>query len=119
MPRGRLAAIAGAVGLAALLSGCEGTRDDVREFLGDLDDEPRTLAFECDDDREFTVRLSDDREEARVDVGDRTYELEEASRDDGQRVYRDDDGEVRLTMDDDEAYLRIAGADDYRDCERS
>ena len=36
----------------------------------------------------------------------RTYRLEEAGRDDGQRVYRDDDNEVRLTMGDGQANLQ-------------
>ena len=122
MPRAGLgaAALAGAAMGVALLSGCEGTRDDVRNLLGELDDEPRTLAFACDDDRDIRVRLSGDRNEARVDVGDETYRLEEAGRENGQRVYRDQDGDVRLSLDGDEAYLRLAGADDYRDCrERS
>ncbi len=120
MPRARSAApaIGGALALA-LLSGCADMRDDVQDVLADFDDEPRTLAFACDDDRDFRVRLSSDREEARVDIGDETYRLEDAGRDDGQRVYRDDDNEVRLTMGDDKAYLRLAGGDDYRDCERS
>jgi len=120
MPRARLAAaaIGGALGLA-LLSGCADMRDEVRDIMGDSDDEPRTLAFDCDDNRELRVRLSSDREEARVEADGRTYRLEEAGREDGQRVYRDDDNEVRLTMGDDEAYLRVPGGEDYRDCERS
>jgi len=118
MPRARLAAAAMAAGLA-LLSGCADMRDEVRDIMGDSDDEPRTLAFDCDDNRDFRVRLSSDREEARVEADGRTYRLEEAGSDDGQRVYRDDDNEVRLTMGDDEAYLRISGGDDYRDCEGS
>jgi hypothetical protein len=104
---------------AVLLSGCEGTRNDIQDLLGEMDNEPRTLAFACDDDRDFRVRLSGDRQEARVDVGDKTYRLDEAGRDDGRRVYRDEDGDVRLTMDGDDAHLRLAGADDYRDCRRS
>jgi Membrane-bound lysozyme-inhibitor of c-type lysozyme len=120
MPRVRLAApaIGGALGLA-LLAGCADMQDEVEDVLGDMDDEPRTYAFECDDDREFSVRLTSDREEARVEVGDENYRLEEAGRDDGARVYRDEDSDVRLTMGDDDAYLRIPGAEDYRDCEKT
>jgi hypothetical protein len=65
------------------------------------------------------VRLSSDRQEARVEVDDQTYRLEEAGRDNGQRVYSDDDDDVRLTVGDDEAYLRIPGEADYQDCERT
>jgi hypothetical protein len=119
MPGLRFApAIGGALGVSLLVA-CADMRDDMDDVLGDLDDEPRTLAFECDDDREFSVRLSGDREQARVEVDDRNYRLEEAGREDGRRVYRDDDSEVRLTVGDGDAYLRIPGADDYRDCERT
>jgi hypothetical protein len=119
MPGLRFApAIGGALGFSLLVA-CADMRDDMDDVLGDLDDEPRTLAFECDDDREFSVRLSGDREQARVEVDDRNYRLEEAGREDGRRVYRDDDSEVRLTVGDGDAYLRIPGADDYRDCERT
>jgi hypothetical protein len=37
----------------------------------------------------------------------------------GQRVYSDDDNDVRLTVSDDEAHLRIPGEADYQDCERT
>jgi hypothetical protein len=114
-----VAAIGGALGFT-LLSGCADMRDEVRDIIGDGDNEPRTLAFDCDDNRDFRVRLSGDRAEARVDADGRTYRLEEAGRDDGQRVYRDDDNEVRLTIGDDQANLRLSGGeDDYRDCRRS
>jgi membrane-bound inhibitor of C-type lysozyme len=121
MPRARLAAamIGGALCLA-LLSACADMQDQMQDALGgDGDDEPRTLAFECDDDRDFTVRLSGDRQEARVEVDDRTYRLEETEREGGRRVYRDDDNEVRLIMSDGEADLRLEGAEDYQNCERT
>jgi hypothetical protein len=119
MPRARLvAAVGGALGLA-LLSGCADMQDNMEDVLGDLSGEPRTMAFECDDDREMTVRLSDDREEARVEAGGQDYELEEAGEDDGRRVYTDDDDDVRLTLGDEDAHLRIADEDDYQDCEES
>jgi hypothetical protein len=109
------AATGGALGFV-LLTGCADMQDNVEDVFGDLGGGPRAMAFECDDDRELTVLLSRDREEARVDVDGRDYELEEAGRDDGDRVYTDDD-DVRLTLGDDEAYLRVPGGDDYQDCE--
>jgi hypothetical protein len=112
MPRVPFATI-GVLGVA-LLAGCANLEEEVQDVLGN--DEPRTLAFECDDDQEFTARLSGDRDEARVDVGDEAYELELTDRDDGQRVYSNDDG-VELTVGDEEAYLRIPGDSDFRDCE--
>ena len=119
MSRAGLAAAVGGALAFTLLSGCADMQDNMEDMLGDLRGEPRTMAFACDDDREMTVRLSDDREEARVEAGGRDYELEEAGEDDGRRVYTDDDDDVRLTLGDDGAYLRIADGDDYQDCERS
>jgi hypothetical protein len=120
MPRARLAGvmIGGAFGLA-LLSGCADMQDQMQDVLGEGDDEPRTLAFECDNDRDFRVRLSGDRQEARVEVDDRTYRLEETEREGGRRVYRDEDNEVRLIMSNGEADLRFEGAEDYQNCERT
>lgn len=110
---------AGALGLS-LLTGCADLRENVEDMVGDGSDEPRTLAFECDGGRDFTVRLSGDRDRARVDVGSKTYELEYTGRDDDSRVYSDDDDdEVRLTVGDDEAHLRIPDESDYKDCERT
>ena len=114
MPRVPVAFVCGALGLAVLV-GCE-TMD---EIMGDRDDDdgPRTVVFDCDDDREFSVRLSGDRDEARVDTGEDTYDLEQTGRDGDFRVYGNDD-DVRLEISDDEARLRIPGAADFRDCER-
>jgi hypothetical protein len=118
MSRARLAAaVGGALGIA-LLSSCAGMQDNMEDILGDVGGE-RTMAFECDDDREITVRLSDDREEARVEAGGRDYDLDEAGEDDGRRVYTEDDDDVRLTLGEDDAYLRIEDGDDYQDCEES
>ena len=101
MPQARLAAAAvGSVLGLALLSGCADMRDEVQNVLDD--NEPRTLAFECDDDRDFRARLSGDRDEARVDVGEDTYELNLTDRDEGRRVYSNED-DVRLTIGDNEA----------------
>jgi hypothetical protein len=113
-----VAAVGGALGLA-MLSGCADMQDNMEDVLGDLGGGERTMAFKCDDDREMTVHLSDDREEAQVEAGGEDYQLEEAGEDDGDREYTDDDGDVRLTLGDDDAYLRIKDGDDYQDCEES
>jgi hypothetical protein len=117
MPRVPVAVVGGALGLA-LLAGCETVEEQIDQIAGDGDDEPRTVAFECDDDRDFRVRLSGDRDEARVDAGDEEYELERTGRDDGRQVYSNDDG-VRLEISNEEAYLRVPGGEDFQDCERS
>jgi hypothetical protein len=115
MPRVPFAMI-GFLGIA-LLAGCADVQDQVQDVLGTEDNEPRTLAFECDDDLDFSARLSGNREEARVDVGDETYELDLTDRQDGDRVYSDEEG-VELTLGDEETYLRIPGGSDFQNCER-
>ena len=104
----------GVLGIA-LLAGCANVEEQVQDVLGD--DEPSTVAFECDDDQDFTARLSSNREEARVDVGDEVYELDLTDREDGDRVYSNEDG-VELTVGEDQAYLRIPGGSDFQNCER-
>ena len=116
MPRVTFA-VAGALGVA-LLGGCANLEDQIDAVMGDRNASPRTVAFDCDDDRDFVARLSGDREEVRVDVGDETYELDLTDRDDDERVYSNDDG-VQLTVSNDDAYLRIPGESDFRDCERT
>ena len=115
MPRIPMAIVGGALGLA-LLAGCE-TVEEVMGQEDDNDDEPRTVAFNCDDDRDFRVRLSGDREEAQVAAGDELYALEQTGRDDGTRIYTNDDG-VRLEISNEQAYLRIPGGEDFQDCDR-
>jgi hypothetical protein len=111
-------AIAAAFGVA-LLAGCETMEEQIDRIAGnDDDDGPRTVAFECAGDEDITVRLSGDRDDARVAAGGEQYELEHTGSDDGRRLYTNDDG-VRLEISNEEAYLRIPGGDDYRDCERS
>ena len=119
MPRVTFAARAfsGMLGVF-LLAGCADLREQVDEMVSDdNDDRPRTASFECDDDRDFRVRFSGDRDQVVVDTGDRNYELEYAGRDDGSRVYGDED-DVYLVVSNDEAYLRIPGRSDFQDCER-
>jgi hypothetical protein len=113
MPRVPSAAIG--VLSAALLAGCANLEDQIDAVMND-DDEPRTYAFECDDDREFKARVSSDREEVVVNVRGERYELDLTDRDGGDRVYTNDDG-VQLTVGSDEAYLRIPGESDFQDCE--
>ncbi|HEX6114347.1 MAG TPA: hypothetical protein VFZ10_18770 [Geminicoccaceae bacterium] len=113
-----IAVLSGALGLA-LLAGCETMEERFNEIAGDDDDdEPRVVAFDCDDDRDLRVRLSGDRDEARVSAGDEVYELERTGRDDGRQVYSNDDG-VRLEISNEEAYLRVPGGEDFQDCQRS
>jgi hypothetical protein len=118
MPRIPIAIVGGALGLA-LLAGCETMEEQIDRIAGGGDDDgPRTVAFDCAGDQDLTVRLSGDRDNARVAAGGEQYELEHAGSDDGRRLYTNDAG-VRLEISNDEAYLRIPGGDDYRDCERS
>lgn len=118
MPRIPTAIIGGALGLA-LLAGCETVEEQFDRIAGDDDDDgPRTVAFDCAGDEDLTVRLSDDRDHARVVARGEQYELEHTGSENGRRLYTNDDG-VRLEISNDEAYLRIPGGDDYRDCERS
>ena len=116
MPRIRFAAPL--VGLL-LVTACANLQDQIDEIAGDDDnDGPRTVAFDCDDDREFMARFSGNRDEVRVDTGARSYDLEYRDREDGMRVYTNRD-DVELRVDNDEAYLRIPGESDYQDCEIS
>jgi hypothetical protein len=111
MSRVRLAAAAmsGALSLA-LLSGCTTAQDNVRTSAA----EGRTLTFECDNDLDFNVSLSN--EEAHVEAGGRDYRLAEAGQEGGRRVYTNED-DVRLAVGDNDGYLRIPGAADYQNCE--
>jgi hypothetical protein len=85
--------------------------DQVQEATATEDNEPLTLAFECDADLDFSARLSGNREEAQVVVSDETYELDLTAREGGDRVYTNEDG-VRLTVGDQDAHLRIPGDPD-------
>jgi len=104
-----------------LVAACANLQDQIDEIAGNDDnnnDGPRTVAYDCDDDREFAARFSGDRDEVRVDTGGRSYDLEYTDRDDGMRIYSNND-DVELRVDDDEAYLRIPGESDFEDCEMS
>jgi hypothetical protein len=102
-----------ALPVTAILAGCD---TNGRGFsLGSLTGSDR-VAFRCDDERVFRVSYNDDGNEAVVDAGDASYRLELRDRDGSRREY---EGErVDLTVDGDEASLRISGDDDYTDCEQ-
>ena len=104
------------VPLLALAAGCESNSGGDLFNLGGLRSSDR-VAFRCDDDRSFRVNYHDDGDEAVVDAGNDTYRLDLRDRDGDRRVYEGDD--VALTVNGDEARLRISGADDFTDCELS
>ena len=62
------------------------------------------------------MNYNDDGNEAIVDADDKSYRLELRDRDGNRRRY--EGNRVDLTVDGDEARLRIGGDDDYTDCER-
>jgi hypothetical protein len=113
MPRIHLAAPL--VGLL-LVTACADLRDEI-EKIGDNNnnDGPRTVSYECDGDRDFVARFSGDRDNVRVDTGGKRYELEYTDRNDGRRIYSNND-DVELRVDNDQAYLRIPGESDFEDC---
>jgi membrane-bound inhibitor of C-type lysozyme len=102
-----------ALGVPLAFAGCQlsGDGGDLFNIGGDDD---RTVEYRCDDDRRLRVDYNSDRDRATVEAGDDTYRLRLEDRDGGQRRYGD--GDVQLTVDGDEARLRIAGGSDYSDC---
>jgi membrane-bound inhibitor of C-type lysozyme len=121
MPRVRCAVpVIGALLSLSLIAGCANLQDQIDEIAGDNDDNdgPRTVAYECDDNREFTARFSGDRDNVRVDTGGQTYDLEYDDSDGGTRTYIGNN-DVELRVDNENAYLRIPGESDFEDCERS
>lgn len=75
----------------------------------------RTVEYRCDNDRRFTAAFNEDRDRVTVEAGDRTYRLRLEDRDGSRRRYGEDD--VQLTVDGDEARLRIKDERDYSGCE--
>ena len=114
--RPRKAAAWAVVPLLALAAGCESNSGGDLFNLGGLTSSDR-VAFRCDDDRSFRVNDNDDGDEAVADAGNDTYRRDLRDRDGDRRVYEGDD--VALTVNGDEARLRISGADDFTDCELS
>jgi hypothetical protein len=107
-----------------LLAGCADLQNVIDETVGGSGGGGAlTVAYECDDDRDFTARYSADRDEVRVRTEDETYDLELADRDDGRRVYTesgdDDDDEARLIVREGggRARLDIPDEDAFEDCD--
>jgi hypothetical protein len=97
------------------LTACAGISDDGDGLFGLGGDDDRSVSYRCDDDRRLRVTFNDDRDRATVEAGERTYRLRLEDRDGDQRRYGEDD--VQLTVDGDEARLRVAGGRDYSNCE--
>ena len=114
MPRAPVAMLGGAIGLV-LFAGCE-TVEDVRGI-------ERTTNRVRSPSTATTIGTSRCVCQA---IGTRrasTPAMKNTSwsgrgEDDGRRMYTNDDG-VRLEISDEGAYLRVPGAADFRDCERS
>lgn len=111
-------AVPGLFGLC-MIAGCADMQDRIDEITGGQQNIPRSLTFACDDHRQLKTKLSSDREQAEVDTGDKSYDLEYSGRNNGMRVYSDKDDKVRLSVSSDQAYLRIPGGTDYKDCVRT
>jgi hypothetical protein len=111
-------AVPGLLGIAMLV-GCADLQDKMDEITGGSGSVPRNVAFACDDNQQFKAHFSSDREQARVDAGNKTYNLDYSGRDNGMRVYSDNDDKVRLSVGSEQAYLRVPGSSDYKDCERT
>jgi hypothetical protein len=111
-------AVPGLFGLC-MMAGCADLQDRIDEITGGQQSIPRNLAFACDNNRELTTRFSSDREQARVDTGNNSYDLQYSGRDNGMRVYSDNDEKVRLSVSSNRAYLRIPDGTDFKDCERT
>jgi membrane-bound inhibitor of C-type lysozyme len=114
----RRAAFIVVVGAAPLLGA--GCADLDRDILGDLgggggDRDRRTAEYRCDEDRRFEVAYRDDGDEAEVRTRGGRYRLKLEDRDGRRRTYGD--GDVVLTVEGDEARLRVKDEPDYSDCE--
>jgi hypothetical protein len=77
-----------------------------------------SVAYDCDDDRNFEAAFTEDWDTASATTEDETYSLALVERDDDRLVYSDDDGDVRLVVDQDGegAELEIEGGDDFENC---
>ena len=75
------------------------------------------VAYRCDDDRRFTVAFERGGRYATVNTEDHSYDLRAEDDRGRSRSYRSDDGDVRLELDRDRAYLRVKDERDYKDCE--
>ncbi|HET6467962.1 MAG TPA: hypothetical protein VFG43_06255 [Geminicoccaceae bacterium] len=110
--------------LTTLLAACEdGRGGGLLGNTGILEDvwaRDRTVTYRCDEDRRFVADFEGgDRVE--VELGGSSYDLRRddrgSSRGDRREYVGENDGnEIRLTVEGDEAYLRIEGGRDFRDC---
>jgi membrane-bound inhibitor of C-type lysozyme len=114
----------GAAAAIVLLAGCAELQNAMDDTLaGSGDRGARTVAYECDDDQDFSARFSGDRDEVSVRTDDETYDLELVSNRDGRRVYSDDDdagdSDVRLTLGENgrRARLDIPREDAFAQCD--
>jgi hypothetical protein len=110
----RSPALFAVIPLAALLAGCQsngGGGFDLSGLTGGSD----RVEYRCDDDREMRVTYDGDGDRATVDAGDQTYRLELADRDGDRREYGQNG--VRLSVDGNEARLRIRDGSDYSGCQ--
>jgi hypothetical protein len=109
----RAAVSATLCGAFALLVGCSNIQDAMDEASAEPG--PESVAFRCEDNRSFLAMVSEDRDQAFVETGDDTYELALIERDGDRLGYANDD-DVNLIVEDDEAYLRVPGESDFKDC---
>jgi hypothetical protein len=109
----RAAVSATLCGAFALLVGCSNIQDAMDEASAEPG--PESVAFRCEDNRSFLAMVSEDRDQAFVETGDDTYELALVERDGDRLGYANDDN-VNLIVEDDEAYLRVPGESDFKDC---
>ena len=110
----RSSAVLAALPLAALLAGCESNGGGGFDLSGLTGGDDR-VEYRCDDNREMRVTYDDDDDRATVDAGDRTYRLELSDRDGDRREYGENG--IKLSVDGDEARLRIEDGSDYTGCE--
>lgn len=115
LPSPRRLAFLGLAAVPLTLAGCSNGSDGGLINLGALTGDDREVRYRCDDDRSFRVSYNGNRDRATVETEDETYRLRLEDSDDDRRVYGE--GDVQLTVDGDEARLRIRGRSDYSGCE--
>ena len=107
------ASLAGTAAIVLLLAGCAELQNAMDDTLGGSGMDPggRTVAYECEDNRDFSARFSGDRDDVRIRTGEGAYDLQLVSRRGDRRVYSDDDdagdNDVRLTLGDNGRRARL------------
>jgi hypothetical protein len=99
--------------LAVALAACAGSGRHDRDYGGGYYGD--RVAFRCDDNRRFTVAFERNGRHVTVNTEDHSYDLR--AEDDQGRGYGSDQGDVRLELDRDRAYLRVRDEPDYKGCE--